>query len=182
MPSTPANALNITQTGIQVFDGTATFTGTTTTQYNTLIGGTSNTIGNVSPGTSTYVLTSNGASANPSYQALPFTQMPWTDETGTSFAVIVGNGYFFAGSSGCTTALPASPSQGNSVSFAVDTSSAQLTLTANTGQTIRVGKAISASAGTAKNNFQGDALTLVYRASDTCWVAIPGTMGTWTVT
>ena len=182
MPGTAGNSLNITSAGIPVFDGTATFSATTTTQYNTLVGSTGNTIANISPGTSTYVLTSNGASANPSYQALPHVSMPWTDETSTSFAVIVGNGYFFAGSSGCTTVLPAAPAQGNTVAFAVDTSAATLTLTANTGQTIRIGKTVSATAGTVANNFQGDALVLTYRAADTEWFATCGTMGTWTVT
>lgn len=63
-----ANALNIKSAGIPVFDGTATFTESTTTQYNVLVGGTSNAIGNVSPSaTSGVPLVSGGAAANPSF-------------------------------------------------------------------------------------------------------------------
>ena len=44
-------------------------TNSVVTQYNTLTGGANNTINNVSPGTSGWVLTSNGASAQPTFQA-----------------------------------------------------------------------------------------------------------------
>lgn len=178
MAPTPANALNIKNAGITIFDGTATFTATTTTQYNTLVGNTGNTIANVSPGTSGQVLTSNGASANPSYQTLPFTQTPWTDEA-TSFAVVVGNGYFVTANA--TATLPASPAQGNICSFAVDNATAILTITANTGQLIRLGTTVSAAAGTCVSNKDGDSITLVYRASDTSWIATQS-VGTWTIT
>lgn len=39
------------------------------TQYNTQTGGANGTLNNVSPGTSGFVLTSNGASAQPTYQS-----------------------------------------------------------------------------------------------------------------
>ena len=68
--SVPCNSLDISQAGLVRFDGTSNFTGVTLTQYNTLVGSSSNGITSVSPGTSGYVLTSNGASANPSYQLL----------------------------------------------------------------------------------------------------------------
>ena len=174
----PGNALNATSAGIQVFDGTATFSSTTTTQYNTLVGGTSNTISNISPGTTGQVLTSAGAASNPSYQTLPFTQMPWSDKS-TSFAAAAGNGYFVTATS--TATLPASPSQGNIISFTYDSASGALTITGNTGQIIRIGNAVSATAGTAASNKQGDSVTLVYRASDSAWIAAD-VVGTWTVT
>ena len=174
---TPGNALNITSPGLVVFDGTATFTADTTTQYYTLVGAASNGISNIAPGTANYVLTSNGASANPSYQAIPFTQLPWTDEA-SSFSAVAGNGYFITGTA--TATLPSSPSQGNTIAFFVDTASI-LTIQAATGQLIRIGKAVSASAGTAKSNFQGDTVTLVYRASDTQWSST-SVVGTFTVT
>jgi len=177
MPATPANSVNITNAGIQIFDGTATFSATTTTQYDTLVGGASNTISNIATGTLGQVLTSAGAGANPSYQTLPFTQIPWTDKA-ASFAAAAGNGYFI--SAIATATLPGSPSQGNIIAFAVDNAAA-LTIQANTGQIIRIGKAVSAAAGTAVNNFIGDSVTLVYRTSDTAWIATD-VIGTWTVT
>lgn len=52
--STPANALNISQEGIQYFNGVATFTG-------------------VDGSTATFVLTSNGPGVAPSFQAVAAT-------------------------------------------------------------------------------------------------------------
>jgi peptidoglycan hydrolase-like protein with peptidoglycan-binding domain len=123
------------------------------------------------------VLTSNGVSADPSFQAAAFTAMPWTDES-TTFSPAVGNGYFVTGTA--TATLPASPSQGNTISFILDATNI-LTITGNSGQVIRLGATVSASAGTCASNKRGDAITLVYRASDTTWLAL-NSVGTWTVT
>src|ERR1700690_320823 len=71
MAATPGNALNVSSAGIIVFDGTATFSADTTTNHNVLLGAASNGITNVAPSTSGFVLTSNGASADPSFQANP---------------------------------------------------------------------------------------------------------------
>lgn len=106
-------------------------------------------------------------------------EVVWTDE-GTNFNALSGNGYFVTATA--TATLPASPSQGNTIYFAVDSASGILTITANTGQTIRVGSAISASAGTCASNKNGDSITLVYRSSDTTWISIGSPQGTWTIT
>lgn len=101
----------------------------------------------------------------------------WSDNSGT-FTAVKENGYFITATS--TATLPASPSEGDTIAFIVD--SAQfLTITGNTGQKIRIGAAISAAAGTAVNNAQGDAVTLVYRSTGTTWFA-DSVIGTWTVT
>jgi|ERR1700690_475048 len=128
-------------------------------------------------GTSGFVFTSTGASSLPSFQAIPFTAMTWTDES-TSFNAVAGNGYFVTGTA--TATMPASPSQGNTIAFATDATNV-LTITANTGQIIRLGNVASASAGTCASNKRGDSITLVYRAADTTWIAIDS-IGTWTVT
>lgn len=66
--SNSVNSLNIKSAGIPVFDGVATFTESTTTQYNILVGGTSNSIANVAPSATTGVpLVSGGSAANPSF-------------------------------------------------------------------------------------------------------------------
>lgn len=101
----------------------------------------------------------------------------WSDTSGTVSATAF-HGYFITAS--CTSTLPASPSEGDTISYVVDTSST-LTITANTGQYIRIGSAISASAGTAANNAWGDSVTLVFRSSDSNWIAT-SVIGTWTVT
>lgn len=105
-------------------------------------------------------------------------QQSWTDEA-SSFSAVSGKGYFVTATA--TATLPASPSQGNVIAFIVDVSGSFLTVQANTGQFIRIGQNISASAGVAVNNFQGDALRLRYRAADTTWIA-ESVEGSWTVT
>ena len=183
MATTPANSFNQNSTtaGLQNWDGVATPSTTALQQYYTMVGASTNTVQNVAPGTSGYVLTSTGGSGYPSYQALPYTKMPWTDKA-TSFNAVSQNGYFVTATA--TATLPASPAHGDVVALAVDVDpgTGLLTVTANTGQFIRVGKQISLSAGTMVNNFHGDSVFLVYRASDSTWIAAPGTMGTWTVT
>lgn len=68
MPTTAANALNISSAGIVVFDGTATFSADTVTQHDVLVGGASNAITSVAPSaTSGVPLVSGGASADPSF-------------------------------------------------------------------------------------------------------------------
>lgn len=102
----------------------------------------------------------------------------WTDE-GTNFAALADNGYFIT--STVTATLPIVVSQGDLVQFVVDTASI-LTITANTGQKIRIGSVISATAGTAVNTSIGDSITLVYRSSDATWFSLGGAQGTWALT
>ncbi len=111
--------------------------------------------------------------------AISGSTFPWTDEA-TSFAAVANNGYFVTATA--TATLPPSPSQGNTIAFAVDSASGILTIQANTGQMIRVGRSLSASAGMAVSNFDGDSIFLVYRAADATWIAAPSPEGTWTLT
>jgi hypothetical protein len=181
MAARPSNAMNLVSTtsGLVNWDGTSTMSTTALTQYYTLVGAGANTVTNIAPGTSGWVLTSTGASGNPAYTALPYTKMPWTDET-TTFSPLAQNGYFVTGTA--TATLPASPSQGDTISFFVDGGVA-LTITANTSQVIQVGSQTSASAGTCVNaaTTTGCSITLVYRSSDTKWACI-SVVGTWTIT
>lgn len=103
----------------------------------------------------------------------------WIDKA-ASFAALAGTGYFVTANA--TATLPAIPSQGNTISFAIDSGSAILTIQANTGQFIKVGKDTSASAGICVSNFDGDSITLVYRAASSTWIAVDAPEGTWTVT
>lgn len=66
-----ANAINLATAGVVGFTGTA-FGATPVSQYNVLLGGaTVSTIGQAAPAASGTVLTSNGVSADPSFQAVP---------------------------------------------------------------------------------------------------------------
>lgn len=72
MPATPGNSLNITSAGIVKFDGTATFSSITTTQYDVLVGAVSNGISSVGPGSAGQVLQSGGNAANPAYSTATY--------------------------------------------------------------------------------------------------------------
>lgn len=83
------NSLNIKSAGIPVFDGVATFTESTTTQYNVLVGNTSNAIANVAPSaTSGVPLISGGSSANPSFGTAVVAGGGTGNTTFTAYSVI----------------------------------------------------------------------------------------------
>jgi hypothetical protein len=185
MSGTPSNAMNLVATtpGIVNWDGTATMATTAITQYNVLVGGTgSNTIVSVAPSsTAGWVLMSNGASLNPTFQVLPYTPLSWVDiVAATSTTAISGYGYFVSASPVTITLPTIGSGSGNTIAFTFDGAGGTLTVEANAGQYIRIGKTESATGGTINNNFQGDSVTLVYRATDTTWIA-QDVVGTWTV-
>lgn len=101
----------------------------------------------------------------------------WSDQ-GTNFSASSNNGYFCTAA--LTATLPASPSQGDTISIFCDTGST-VTVTANTGQKIRLGSSLSALAGTAACAVQGNSLNLVYRSSSAIWNAY-SSVGSWTIT
>jgi hypothetical protein len=101
----------------------------------------------------------------------------WTDTSGTVNATS-GNGYFITATS--TSTLPASPAEGDTISYIVDTASI-LTINANTGHFIRLASAISASGGTCASTARGNSITLVYRTSGTTWIA-SSSVGNWSIT
>lgn len=150
------------------------------TAYAVLAGGTTSTgaLQQVSGlGSSGQVLTSNGAGALPTWQPASSGTMTWTDE-GTNFSPAANNGYFCTAA--LTATLPASPNQGDKIAFICDTGS-NVTVTANTGQKIRLGSTISAAAGTAVSSTQGNALTIVYRSTGTTWIT-QDSVGIWAIT
>jgi len=102
----------------------------------------------------------------------------WSDISG-AFSPLKNHGYFITGTANGT--LPAAPAQGDTIKFFVDTAQI-LTITASGTQIIRMGSAVTAVGGTAVNTAQGDSVELTYRTSDTCWCAISGFSGIWTVT
>lgn len=61
------NAINLSDSGIPVYDGSGIFSATTTTQYNILAGDANNKIFNIAPGTAGIPLISNGISSNPTF-------------------------------------------------------------------------------------------------------------------
>jgi hypothetical protein len=128
--------------------------------------------------TNTQMVTINTSTGQMGSQTIPTGALSWTDNSGT-FNAVASHGYFITATS--TSTLPASPNEGDTIAFIVDTSSI-LTITGNTGQKIRVGTSISASAGTCVNHFQGDSIQLVYRTTGATWISIGSPEGTWTIT
>jgi hypothetical protein len=118
------------------------------------------------PGTSTLTVSVSGAG------------LVWSDIS-TSQSVPANAGYFSTAT--LTATLPASPNEGDTVNFIVDTASI-LTIQASGTQKIRVGTNISAAGGKCVNQDQGDGIELVYRATGTTWISFASPQGTWTVT
>lgn len=100
----------------------------------------------------------------------------WTDVSG-AFSPLKENGYFVTATA--TGTLPASPAQGDTIKFFVDSASQFLTIKASGTQLIRFGSLASSAGGTAISTLQGDSVELIYRANDTQWCAIAGFTGTW---
>lgn len=100
----------------------------------------------------------------------------WIDQ-GTSITLALNTGYYVTAAT--TQTLPASPAQGDTVKIVCDTAGA-VVVTANTGQTIRLGTLASSSAGTFTSTARGDSLELFYRAATTQWIAL-NSVGTWLV-
>jgi hypothetical protein len=101
----------------------------------------------------------------------------WSETSG-AFNAVKENGYFITTTA--TATLPASPAEGDTIKFSVDTTNI-LTITANTGQTLRFSSAVSASAGTAASTKQGDSVELTYKSTGTVWIA-QNFVGSWTIT
>lgn len=208
MVATPANAIGVTTPGAVSFNGTS-FTGSTLTVAN---GGTASTtfsingavfsnttttgalqsatltngqilIGSTGAAPAAASLTAgSGIAITPGAHSIEIATtgatFTWSDE-GASFAAASDNGYFITATA--TATLPASPANGDEIDFIVDAATV-LTIQANTGQTIRFGSVISAAAGTAVSSAIGDTVTLVYRTTNTSWIANGGFTGNWNIT
>ena len=98
----------------------------------------------------------------------------FTDTTATTLAS--DNGYFATAAG--TYTLPPSPSQGELIMIAADTTGA-VAVTANTGQIIRLGNQVTSTAGSLTSTARGDALILRYRSSGAVWIAF-SSIGNWT--
>lgn len=84
----------VTLTGVLTGNGTSAFTASAVTQHDVLLGGASNAIVSLSPSTAGFVLTSNGVSADPSFQAASASGFaPYVNVTGTTQTMAVNTGY-----------------------------------------------------------------------------------------
>lgn len=116
----------------------------------------------------------NGATHTLTINAPPFSQV---SGAGTS---LLNTGEFVTAAVARTLPLTAGLLDGDLLIYYA-TSTNAVTVTANTGQTIRVGNVVSASAGTAVSTQAGDSLTLRFNATAVSWQAV-SVVGNWVVT
>ncbi len=140
---TPANSLNINQTGFQSFDGTATFLG------RTLVAGTGVSITN-----------GNGVSGNPTISSTSG-GINWVDQTTASVTMAVNTGYTAdAGASLITFTLPTSAALGDLI-IIQGKAAGLYTINYTTGQDIVFGVTTSTvTSGNVTSNKASDCITI----------------------
>lgn len=132
--------------------------------------------GALSPSSNNWnILGGPGVTTSGSGSTLTINSVVFTDQ-GASTTIASDNGYFVTGAFAMT--LPASPAQGELCIIYADTTST-VTVTANTGQTIRLGNAVTSTAGSITSGSRGDSLELRYRSSNAQWCDTSGGAGGW---
>jgi autotransporter family porin len=129
-------------------------------------------LSSISASTAGYVLTSNGTSALPTFQAIaaPFA---WNNVTGSSQTMVVGNGYVNNGSGTPTVfTLPATAAVGAQVAIQGN-NSGLWQIAQNSGQTINFNGVSSTTGvtGTITSTDNYDAIYLLCVTANTDWVA-----------
>ena len=128
-------------TGILIGNGgTGPVTGQAVTQYDVLVGGASNTITSISPSTATFVLTSNGVSADPTFQAITGGGLGWSVITASQTAV-VNNGYIANDAGTLALLLPATAAIGDIIRVTGINNATGWQITQNANQQIFFGTA-----------------------------------------
>ena len=125
------NSTNIGQTGILTSKGDGTFSGSPVTQHYALIGGANNTLVSLSPSVSGYVLTSNGALADPSFQ--PSSALSWVQNTATSHTFVNGDAIVALPPSPAVYTLNSSPNLGDTYNLIIGVNPS-LTIAQNSNQ------------------------------------------------
>jgi len=143
------------------------------TAHGVLLGEGNACISVTTAGTSGQVLTSNGPSADPTFQDSDG-GFRWGPDENANFNASTSMGYFCVAP--LTAKLPAVPVQGDTISFIATTTS--ITIQAGGSAVIEIGNVLSSAGGTATNIAAGDSLTLTYRSSGTTWWAY-AVQGSW---
>lgn len=190
------NSLDIKNAGIVTYDSTAgTFAGSAVDQYEVLVGGATNTVGSVGPGTAGQVLQSGGASANPAYSTATYPStagtsgnvltsdgtnwvssapsgggLAWNEETTTSVNAVVNNGYITNNAGAVTVNLPGTFAVGDTIAV-VGKGAGGWIIDAPAGDTIRLGSSASSSGGTFTSTNQYDCVELVGTVANDTWTA-----------
>lgn len=184
---TTNNSINASQTGIQKYDGTSSWTGITVTQHSPLVGAASNGITSIGPLTNGQLLIGNTGS-DPSAATLTAGSgvsitngsgsitistagggFSWTTVTGTTQSMAVENGYVANNASLITFTLPSSASVGDSIQI-IGLGAGGFSLVLNSGQLIRFGNQVTTtSSGSISSTNQYDSLNIVCIVTNTTW-------------
>lgn len=175
------NSLNIKATGVVSYNSTTgIFSESPITQFNTLVGGASNAITSIAPSTAGFVLTSNGGSANPTFQspAAP-TTFAWVQVASGTQAVSPATGYVTDNATQVTYTLPATPSFGDGFVITGGVSGAATapwTLAQNANQQIKFGNSATTVGvtGSLTATLQYDTVELlcIVAGASAVWVVI----------
>jgi len=156
---------------------------TSTTAYAVICGGTTSTSALqsiASVGTSGQVLTSNGASALPTFQDAAGGGLTWTEVTGTSQSAAVNNGYIANNAGLVTINLPGTFAVGDIV-HVVGKGTGLWVLDAPAGDTIHFGNQDTSSGGTITATHRYDAIQVIGTVADTEWTVTGVSQGNLTV-
>lgn len=124
------------------------------------------------------ILGRSGSKTSGSGSTLTVNSPPFS-QVGGSGTSVLNSGEFVTTTATRTLPATAGLLDGDLVIFSCTTANT-LTVTANTGQTIRIGTLISSSAGTAASTAIGDSLTLRFDATAVVWRAV-SVIGVWVV-
>lgn len=102
--------------------------------------------------------------------ATTLTSLIWNDVSGTSQAAAVNNGYIISNAAQTTVTLPATAAEGSVIAIA-GKGAAGWVMTANTGQTIKLGNQTTSTAGTLTSTNQWDCIEVVCVTANVTWVA-----------
>lgn len=102
--------------------------------------------------------------------ATTLTSLQWANVSGTTQAAAVNSGYIIGNAAQTTVTLPATAALGSVVAIA-GKGAAGWVMTANTGQTIKLGNQTTSTAGTLTSTNLYDCIEIVCVTADTTWVA-----------
>lgn len=102
--------------------------------------------------------------------ASTLTALQWVDVAGTTQAAAVNTGYIISNASQTTVTLPATAAEGSVIAIA-GKGAAGWIMTANSGQTIKLGTQTTSTAGTLTSTAQYDCIEIVCVAANVTWVA-----------
>lgn len=102
--------------------------------------------------------------------ATTLTSLQWANVSGTTQAAAVNSGYIIGNAAQTTVTLPATAALGSVVAIA-GKGAAGWVMTANTGQTIKLGNQTTSTAGTLTSTNLYDCIEVVCVTADTTWVA-----------